>query len=74
MLPLSCILLNFYIKPQQQFSSFIAARGCILLNFYIKPQHPGNPITMAKCCILLNFYIKPQQKFDYIAYLTVVSY
>ena len=34
----SCILLNFYIKPQLPDLIFIQIRGCILLNFYIKPQ------------------------------------
>ena len=34
----SCILLNFYIKPQHNTFSSAYMRGCILLNFYIKPQ------------------------------------
>ena len=33
-----CILLNFYIKPQQYGIIIIVSIGCILLNFYIKPQ------------------------------------
>ena len=38
MLSVSCILLNFYIKPQPFGRSRLALIGCILLNFYIKPQ------------------------------------
>ena len=34
----SCILLNFYIKPQHRHGGAAARRRCILLNFYIKPQ------------------------------------
>ena len=33
-----CILLKFYIKPQQQRSLDIFGVSCILLKFYIKPQ------------------------------------
>ena len=56
----SCILLNFYIKPQLLVNVFVLQFSCILLNFYIKPQlfKPLNSNTI--CCILLNFYIKPQ--------------
>ena len=45
MITLSCILLNFYIKPQHQAYDNPTWRGCILLNFYIKPQQedPANP-------------------------------
>ena len=34
----SCILLNFYIKPQPDDDDVFKLKGCILLNFYIKPQ------------------------------------
>ena len=34
----SCILLNFYIKPQLREAVGADGKGCILLNFYIKPQ------------------------------------
>ena len=34
----SCILLNFYIKPQLILYADSEAISCILLNFYIKPQ------------------------------------
>ena len=34
----SCILLKFYIKPQQNVEREIAYICCILLKFYIKPQ------------------------------------
>ena len=34
----SCILLKFYIKPQQQKQSQHRTVSCILLKFYIKPQ------------------------------------
>ena len=37
----SCILLNFYIKPQQHVVDLVDGVGCILLNFYIKPQLAG---------------------------------
>ena len=33
-----CILLYFYIKPQQEFGELPVIGCCILLNFYIKPQ------------------------------------
>ena len=36
---LRCILLKFYIKPQQTFFASKIEHGCILLKFYIKPQH-----------------------------------
>ena len=35
---LSCILLKFYIKPQQLGRLPLWVYGCILLKFYIKPQ------------------------------------
>ena len=34
----SCILLNFYIKPQLEKAQLDKRSCCILLNFYIKPQ------------------------------------
>ena len=56
----SCILLNFYIKPQPKVLLTRFFFCCILLNFYIKPQ-PGTRLGAATDrCILLNFYIKPQ--------------
>ena len=36
--PLRCILLKFYIKPQQLFVQWYSISCCILLKFYIKPQ------------------------------------
>ena len=33
-----CILLKFYIKPQQALPVVYSYWGCILLKFYIKPQ------------------------------------
>ena len=33
-----CILLKFYIKPQQAFWTLVSSISCILLKFYIKPQ------------------------------------
>ena len=36
---LCCILLKFYIKPQQTWMTIVGSVGCILLKFYIKPQH-----------------------------------
>ena len=56
-----CILLKFYIKPQQDFTIFVFTKGCILLKFYIKPQHDAEPRGRGRRCILLKFYIKPQQ-------------
>ena len=57
---LSCILLNFYIKPQLASTAEAPFWCCILLNFYIKPQQSvGYPFAVFSC-ILLNFYIKPQ--------------
>ena len=56
----SCILLNFYIKPQRQCRSYRGDRCCILLNFYIKPQRIVSIVSIIISCILLNFYIKPQ--------------
>ena len=38
MLPPSCILSKFYIKPQQSGSKSATGSGCILSKFYIKPQ------------------------------------
>ena len=35
---ISCILLKFYIKPQQSSKYLDGWPGCILLKFYIKPQ------------------------------------
>ena len=37
-----CILLNFYIKPQQEIYLCRFGSCCILLNFYIKPQRYAN--------------------------------
>ena len=34
-----CILLKFYIKPQQRARHTLGHSCCILLKFYIKPQH-----------------------------------
>ena len=34
----SCILLKFYIKPQQEHEHGYPKPRCILLKFYIKPQ------------------------------------
>ena len=56
-----CILLKFYIKPQQ-FCRFNDWRSsCILLKFYIKPQPSARVRELLKGCILLKFYIKPQR-------------
>ena len=59
----SCILLKFYIKPQQQTSCSLPYLCCILLKFYIKPQLGDGTFKDAKGCILLKFYIKPQRGF-----------
>ena len=59
----SCILFEFYIKPQ--LNSFVnrSTSGCILFEFYIKPQHFHNLPRNISSCILFEFYIKPQQLF-----------
>ena len=56
----SCILLNFYIKPQREARPSSNWARCILLNFYIKPQRCRRRRRPKSSCILLNFYIKPQ--------------
>ena len=58
----SCILLNFYIKPQRLGDALFGGICCILLNFYIKPQPRDVMRVREGGCILLNFYIKPQRK------------
>ena len=55
-----CILLKFYIKPQQVVATPIRKISCILLKFYIKPQPSARVRELSKGCILLKFYIKPQ--------------
>ena len=60
----SCILLNFYIKPQLSVVKTCPVEGCILLNFYIKPQLTMKIEQIGLRCILLNFYIKPQLKIN----------
>ena len=57
-----CILLKFYIKPQQFRKAHREFLRCILLKFYIKPQHPIAINRFRYSCILLKFYIKPQQE------------
>ena len=42
-----CILLKFYIKPQQDFEQIQTLSCCILLKFYIKPQHTWTPTLVA---------------------------
>ena len=36
---ISCILYEFYIKPQRRSFKYYKASRCILYEFYIKPQH-----------------------------------
>ena len=60
-LSICCILLKFYIKPQQQVRLHLGPRGCILLKFYIKPQPEFKATIDNISCILLKFYIKPQR-------------
>ena len=69
-----CILLKFYIKPQQRFAGGRMPLRCILLKFYIKPQHFKRSKKIDYCCILLKFYIKPQLVAAIVAALSVVSY
>ena len=57
---LGCILLKFYIKPQQWRCFDVRRFRCILLKFYIKPQLCSPELFWEKSCILLKFYIKPQ--------------
>ena len=70
----SCILLNFYIKPQPAPPWPVSIHCCILLNFYIKPQLSEKPSWKLVSCILLNFYIKPQRILNNLSILCVVSY
>ncbi len=74
LLLLCCILLKFYIKPQQVRKFGAENRGCILLKFYIKPQRRTSESFWIICCILLKFYIKPQLHADGIGHQPVVSY
>ena len=60
--PLGCILLKFYIKPQQRVLKEIRFLCCILLKFYIKPQLSSVRVMTIRSCILLKFYIKPQHR------------
>ena len=69
-----CILLNFYIKPQQDAVAGSRVSGCILLNFYIKPQPRRARRWRSTGCILLNFYIKPQPGVTNGGIRSVVSY
>ena len=57
-----CILLKFYIKPQQSRGKSTSRTSCILLKFYIKPQQSRGKSTSRTSCILLKFYIKPQPR------------
>ena len=69
----SCILLNFYIKPQRKSDFFIVRFSCILLNFYIKPQLKHGKTFRVRSCILLNFYIKPQRRDGYRLILRILQ-
>ena len=71
---LCCILLKFYIKPQQFPRLVLFAVRCILLKFYIKPQLVRNYYSFSQCCILLKFYIKPQPWISLLSGSFVVSY
>ena len=69
-----CILLKFYIKPQQHAECLVKSYCCILLKFYIKPQLHHEAGRTRWSCILLKFYIKPQQYRTCIGGHRVVSY
>ena len=69
-----CILLKFYIKPQQVVATPIRKISCILLKFYIKPQPSARVRELSKGCILLKFYIKPQLRLERELACCVVSY
>ena len=58
---ISCILFQFYIKPQLFSRNFFRGFRCILFQFYIKPQPRRSGTATARRCILFQFYIKPQQ-------------
>ena len=64
LLPVRCILLKFYIKPQHNTKITTDEFSCILLKFYIKPQLARIYSPLIVGCILLKFYIKPQQRPD----------
>ena len=61
-LSICCILLKFYIKPQQSPLAMCQRSRCILLKFYIKPQRGISWYGWVTGCILLKFYIKPQHR------------
>ena len=58
----SCILFDFYIKPQLLFVKLEELLSCILFDFYIKPQHKVEREHKSVRCILFDFYIKPQRR------------
>ena len=57
----SCILYEFYIKPQLTIIAKISIISCILYEFYIKPQLVLLLVMLSFRCILYEFYIKPQR-------------
>ena len=69
-----CILLKFYIKPQQAAGPAGPEGCCILLKFYIKPQQRRRFDGWRFGCILLKFYIKPQPLDRMLEWSEVVSY
>ena len=58
---MGCILLKFYIKPQQSQVQGHITRCCILLKFFSNQQHLHADAVCRFGCILLKFYIKPQR-------------
>ena len=70
-----CILLKFYIKPQQAFWTLLCPA---VLLYLIEILHQTTTAlgtrTCLLCCILLKFYIKPQLNIKALFPITVVSY
>ena len=70
----SCILYEFYIKPQRHTSIICPVVCCILYEFYIKPQLIHFSTIFSPSCILYEFYIKPQHLVLKVLLLVVVYY
>ena len=67
-LPLCCICLYSYIKPQPAHIVCEEVLCCICLYSYIKPQHAGGFLPSSLRCICLYSYIKPQHRLIIILY------
>ena len=59
-LPLSCFISWFYIKPQLELKSDWNDNSCFISWFYIKPQPSWSTTMTCDGCFISWFYIKPQ--------------